>query len=362
MDFDAIYLMSITIILILAGLVKKNSIFLFGIQSLWMYILMAGNTSSMDMETYEGIFSTAQSVDMGLYGYFCVLAAQANLSFIGMNAILCIFIVSIMIYIIKRNTRNYCFVMSLYFIYPLIDSIIQKRFFIAFAIVSLAIVLFLFKKGYINKLIYVCLVIIAGLIHQSAFLYIVFLLVPFLKKTSKMKFVLISIFLLSICVTMYIPNILAVFWDQKAELYFSLLHDKIKYPIINFILWAGFHFGFIYFYRLFYLKCKRFIVNSKYFCFIRNVYYLNLCSIILIPLYYWEPTFFRFYRCLILFNYIAISSVLPTSQNYYKSLLYSAIRYFLYTIIAFICIYFFASAGYKEIIEPIFIGNVLMEM
>lgn len=362
MDFDAVYLMAITVIFIAAGLINKSSIFLFCLQSLWMYILMAGNTNSMDMGVHENIFLSAQSVDMGLYGYFCKLAAQVNFSFIGMNAVLCIFIVAIMMYIIKKYTRNCCFVMSLYFIYPLIDSIIQKRFFTAFAIVSLAIVCFLFKKGYINKFIFICLIIIAGLIHQSAFLYIVFLLVPFLKKTSKKKFALICVFVLSMCMSTYMPSILSIFWDQKAELYFSILHDKIKYPIINFILWMGFHFGFIYFYRLFYLKCQQYITKSRYFDFIKNVYYLNLCSIVLMPLYYWEPTFFRFYRCLILFNYIAISAVLPGSQSYYKPLLYSAMTYLLYTIIAFICIYFFASAGYKEIIEPIFIENILMEI
>lgn len=362
MDFDAIYLMAITVILIFAGLINKNSRFLFCLQSLWMYTLMAGNTKSMDMNTYEIMFLTAQSVDMGLYGYFCVLASQINFSFIGMNAILCIFIVAIMIYIIRKYTRNWCFVMSLYFIYPLIDSIIQKRFFTAFSLVSLAIVFFLLKKGFINKLIFICLIVIAGLIHQSAYIYIVFLLVPFLKKTSKKKIALICIFTLSLIVTIYMPSILSTFWDQKAELYFLTLHDKIKYPIINFILWMGFHFGFIYFYRLFYLNCQQYIVKSRYFDFIKNVYYLNLCSIVLIPLYYWEPTFFRFYRCLILFNYIAISSVLPGSQSYYKPLLYSAMTYLLYTIVAFICIYFFASAGYKEIIEPIFIGNILMEI
>lgn len=360
MDFNIICFMLITIILIFIGFIKKNSNIIFIIQIIWMYLLLAGNTQSMDYGVYTNMFETSQNKESAIgniYAYLCYLAGQIGLDFFEFNAVINIFIMIIIIYILKKYTKNYCFVMSLLFIYPFIENIIQKRFYLASIIVCLAIVSFLLKKGIIYKFIYIILIIIATYVHQSAIFYLLFLIYPIINK--KKTFIIMLI--ISIVFSLFLPDLSSIFFAEKTELYFGELHSKIKYPILNFILWSGFHICFVFLYYIFYSKCKKHISNKIFYKYIISINKINICSLLFIPMYAWEPTFFRIFRGILLLNYIAISMIIPSGYKYYKIVFYSMIIYIIYIIISFVCIYFFASAGYKEMIEPIFINNILLE-
>lgn len=360
MDFGTLLLMLITIILILAGFINKNSLILFIIQLLWMYVLTAGNLNSADMGVHQNIFEASQyNTDISIYSKICHVFAQIGFDFIEMNAILCIFIFIFIYCFIKKYTLNYSFVMSLYFLYPFIDNVIQKRFFIASVVVIYAIT-FIMKNNRSSKLIAIILIIIAGLIHQAAFAFLIFLLLPFFKNVKNPKSIFIFFLIVSSSLMPIMPDILKIFFEEvKVDFYFVVLHEKIKYPILNFILWGGFHLGFVYLYYNFYKTCNKYIKKME---FEKNILYMNIISILFIPLYYWEPSFIRMYRTLIIFNYIAIANVLPIGQIYYKPVFYVSLKYIIYSIIAFICIYFFAGMGYTAIIEPIFLENILLKL
>ncbi|WP_278933443.1 EpsG family protein [Megamonas funiformis] len=289
----------------------------------------------------------------------CYLAGSNGLNFIQLNAILLIFAIGAICYIVYNFSRNYCFVMSLYFLYPFIDCVIQKRFFIA-SIIGLIGMIFLFKN---KKIIFSLLVIISGFIHQAAFGFFIYLLIPVLMKTKKKKIILSSLLFIVILLMPFMVDILSVFFDpEKVEFYFYILHEKIKYPILNFILWSVFHIGFVYVYYRFYKSCKIYIKDESFINFISFIWYMNLISLLIIPLYYWEPTFIRIYRNMILFNYISISLILPKGQIYYKKVFYDALICIIYSIIAFFGVYFILSAGYESIVEPIFLNNILLEI
>lgn len=360
MDLGTTLLMLITIILILIGFVNKNSLFVFIIQIFWMYILTAGNLSSIDIVVHQNIFAANQSGgSLNIYGELCYLFGHEGFDFIEMNAVLCIFAFILVYCFIKKYTLNYCFVMSLYFLYPFIDNVIQKRFFIA-SIIAIYAIIFIIKNSRFSKLVAIFLIVIAGLIHQAAFGFLIFLLLPFFKNTKNPKTIFIFFLIIISTLMPIIPDILKVFFGEvKVDFYFVILHEKIKYPILNFILWGGFHLGFVYLYYNFYKTCNKYIKKME---FEKNILYMNIISILFIPLYYWEPTFIRIYRTLIIFNYISIANILPIGQIYYKPVFYISLKYIVYGIIAFICIYFFAGMGYTAIIEPIFMENILSNL
>lgn len=359
MEIGTVFFMLITLIFVILGFIKKNSIFLFVLQLLWMYILLAGNLNSIDMGVHQLIFESSQSGDnYTLYSYLCYLSGTNGLNFIQLNAILLIFAIGAICYIVYNFSKNYCFVMSLYFLYPFIDCVIQKRFFIS-SIIGLIGMIFLFKN---KKFIFSLLIIISGFIHQAAFGFFIYLLIPILMRSKNKKIILIFLLFIVILLMPFITDILSIFFSsEKVELYFNILHEKIKYPILSFILWSVFHIGFVYLYYRFYKSCKIYIKDSS-IDFISFVWYLNLISLLIVPLYYWEPTFIRIYRSMILFNYISISLVLPKGQIYYKKVFFNALNFIIYSIIAFIGVYFLLGAGYESIVEPIFLNNILLEI
>lgn len=363
MEIDNTYniVTCITIIIILFGLIKKQSKILFVIQLLWMYILAAGNTLSIDMGVHISIFENA-AYGNEIYDFLSVFANSLGLDFIGMNAILCVFSFTLIGYIINKYTNSPCFVASLLYIYPLTEYIIQKRFFTAFSIVLFAVIYFLFKKGWIYKLLFIISIIIAGKIHSATFAYMVLLLTPILENSKRRRFIIILCFIIILSTMPFIPNIMEQFFGAKAILYFEVLHEKVKYPILNTILWTGFHLVFVYLYYRIYLTLKYMKIKDKYFIFAKHIHYLNLCSILFIPLYVWEPTFFRYYRNLLILNYIGISYILPVGQIFLKNILCKICIYVSYVIIAFICIYFFASAGFEAMIYPILFNNYFFDI
>lgn len=365
MEIDSVYILTIiiTISLIFLGLIKRTSNILFSIQILWMYILMAGNTLSIDMGVHNNIYISAEDGNIkDIYSLICYLSSNIGLDFVEMNAIIVALVTILIVYIIKKYSKSPCFVLSLLYIYPLTEYIIQKRFFTAFAVVLLSMVFFLFRKGYIYILLYIIGIIIAGKIHSSAFAYLIFLLVPFLENTKRKKVIFVFFMIIVTSISPIMPELVGIIEESKSETYFEVLHEKIKYPILNTFLWSGFHIGFVYLFHCFYKIIDKSILNIKQVSFIKHVYYINICSLLFIPFYAWEPTFFRFYRNLLLLNYISISTVLPNNQIFHKSVFYRTSVYFLYTIIAFICIYFFASAGYEAMVYPILYNNLFFDL
>ena len=92
------------------------------------------------------------------------------------------------------------------------------------------------------------------------------------------------------------------------------------------------------------------------------LYELNLISLVFIPFYYWEPTFWRIYRNLLLLDFVFLAQQLPVGYVYTPKAFGRYISYVGYAILSFFLIYFGAGAGYEALIQPIFTNNVILEM
>ena len=88
---------------------------------------------------------------------------------------------------ILKYSKKPSFVLSLFYIFPLVDAVIQKRNFISFAIIIYA-VRYLFDKKSNFKYIIFC--VLATGFHSSSIIYILLLFVNYFK-SLKLKTVIV---------------------------------------------------------------------------------------------------------------------------------------------------------------------------
>lgn len=358
MKLEIIIPMIITILFIILGFFCKKSKVLFGIQIIWMWILTAFNTGGTDWEVHLNIFNGATdnitSLNQGgLYSFICFWFKNHGYDFVIMNAFVSTIIFIILYIIILRDSASPSFTMSLFFIYPFIDNTIQKRFFLASVIIIFAMK-YLFEKTKFGIIKFIILCIIAAQIHVAAYAYLLFAFFQIIseKKLKKIIPICIMVGILSIPI---IPRLATlIFPTSKVNLYFNVL----KLGIFDAIFWISFHGIFVLIFRFAYKKLKRTdLLDDKY---ITNVYKLNINSLVFLPLYYYEPTFIRFYRSLLLFNYIGIGNLQLNRWYYTKNTLYLTCMQIAYGIFAFIIVYCITSVGFESMVIPIFSDNLIL--
>lgn len=361
MENESIIIYFTTFAFTILGFWYKNSISLFTVQIIWFYILLAGNTASIDMLVNLSIYEEADVNGFGIYNGLCLLGKYLFLDYLEFNALLVLIATILLGGIIKKCSKNPCAVMSFILIYPLIDMVIQKRWFIATSVIFPAIYCLL-KDGKVYKLLFLVLVLVASLIHEAALGYVVFILLPVLKKTKNKRMFIIAMFSISAIFCIFLTDLLgqiSLIGEARAELYFSVLHEKIKYPILSFILWSGLQIGFLFlFYRL-YKWGEKTGYNATFVFNAENLLIANFIALLFIPFYYWEPVFWRINRNILIFDYIAITNYLPINQIYNVSLIRNLIAFLFYLFISSLLLYCGASAGYESVVKPVFNDNIL---
>ena len=171
---------SITVCLILLGLLIRKSKLLFLLQCSWIWILTALNNGGWDYDGNEAIYNySGKNLFSSLSGWvndlFAYFAHQWGWDYVRYNAVLATIGIAILAYVILRFAKRPNMALSLYMIYPMMDSIYQKRFFIAMCFVVLAYSFWIEKK----KVPFFVAVLVALGFHFSVFIY---LLVPLLDK------------------------------------------------------------------------------------------------------------------------------------------------------------------------------------
>lgn len=351
-----------TILLIIMGFIFKKSKILWGIQIFWMWILMAGSIGGVDWTTHNNIFYEALSVkifdDSWLYKLFCYPFVSNGYTFATFNLVISTILLILLFAIIKKNSKNVCTVTSLIYIFPLADSIIQKRNFCALVIFLLGVLPLIKgeKKSNIKFLIFTFL---AAQIHSSYYLY--FLIFPLMKLDYKKLNKILSIILVMAFIAIpFIPKIAMVFVpSSKVNFYFSTL----KIPLYQSICWWCLQliFTFLFF--------KLFDTNSKLIEYLKinidektkeeydKLKQLNKILLIFMPLYYYEPTFFRFFRNMLFVNYIYISKIFDKTDKNYKEvvLVFGAIICF--ALLVFLSQFVIFGKGFNYLGVPIFEAN-----
>ena len=352
---------SVTIIFVIAGFIKKNSVLLFISQASWMWILLAGNTNSIDYEVNSKIYALAEANSGMPYQSIMYWFARQNYDFFSFNAVIATFVLLFFYILIYKKSRNPCFVLSLIFIFPFIDFVIQKRFFIASILGILFLYFFTTKGNLPRKIFAILLFILAVSIHEGIGLFAIFFLYPMFAQSNHKRLFFTILFLSALVFTSVLPQFAAMLpfvGEERAELYFVTLHEKIKYPFLTTSVFTLMHLFFVWLYYRLYRYSS---MNGTNYPTGETVLYLNLISLLILPIYYWEPTFFRMFRTLLPLNYIAISNMMPVGQIYKKKLFFQGIRYVAFSSIIFLGYYFVLSAGFDVVAQPIFEDNILFE-
>lgn len=350
----------ITIFIIILGFIFNKSKIFNVIQFIWIGILMAGNTGGMDFNVHEWFFYGAVEngvtifANSWLFGLICQIFGKMGMNFIQTNLIVSVILLFLIYSIIHKNTKLCSLVTSLFMIFPLADSIIQKRNFWAMAIGTLAFLILLNnpdKKGKIKSLV---LILVATQIHPTFYVYlIVWILIKL--DLEKIKRIIKVLIIISFIIIPVLPNLAAIIFPaSKITLYFTTL----KIPLYQSVCWWILH---IIYFILFNCIIKYSTVeDGKKMVFLNNLLKLNYIMLIFMCLYYYEPTFFRIYRNTLILFYIGIGICYDSQKFLTKYKFLYTMALVIFSILVFTSQFIiFGKFGFNGLIKPIFTENML---
>lgn len=358
-DFAVYFRIGITVLLCLTGFIFQKNKIVFSLQMIWITILTCFNTQSVDWLANFGIYQTAYQYK-GFFGWLMNTAInKLNINFYLFNGILSFFSLLIIFFIILKIAVKPNFVLSLWMIFPLIDNMVQKRYFWVFGIVVLALyLLFYMKNKKLSFIYYELLILLANNIHNS---YVVFFVLPlFLYLSRKQQIIVTSIIIcLGIILRsrlLFIADGLLTGLDSKATLYLSNVSHSSFLATLIWGTWQLMQCLIVYFlYRE---------QDSNY----KNTFIAtNIFFLMLIPLYAFDPVFMRCFRPMLVFNYILISNKLVIIKKSGSNLINRnvLILSIIYVMLILLTFYLFdcsgrTSLGFDQMVKTIYANNSLL--
>lgn len=359
MPFEAEAAYIFTILLIVAGILVRRFWPLYILQVLWMILLLGGNTFSQDYAINEALYSAASTdtADFSLLGFAyqatAQFASQNGWDFVAYNMAIAIPSVLLITYIIYKHAWNYNLAFSLVYFYPFAEMVIQKRFLPAMAL-SLVALQYLNSSSWKSQLKFFFFWILAVGFHSAVIFYIVFWGLDLFTRhglTTKKKYLLIAAWLALCFVSSFIPVVAGmIFPSDKIELYFETYAEKSN--IFHFLFWAVLHISVVVLVWKVYQRLPR----TR---FSRLVCRLNLYSLFIIPLYQFDPVFIRYFRDVLIFDYMFLGDFFPTHLVMRKTSLYAGGGIILIGF-AFCIIWYYLGIGnmtFERMIAPIFESN-----
>lgn len=346
-----------SIFLILLGLIFKKSNIIFSLQIVWIYILCAFSNGGIDYIENENIYyeSGRNSISFGygwLANFFSYIGHKMEWDYVTYNSILVLVALIVLVFVTKKITEAPCVVMSLFMIYPLIDSIYQKRFFIAMCFCYLAF--YYYIKDNISLFFF--FIVIAIGFHFSPVIYLFF---PLVKKilNYKNRWVSIAVILIEITIFNEIPNILkrlnlytlrAKFITYSQEQVYSsniiaMLYFVLQLAFIILIVNIGKRYSF--------QESDR---NEK-------IIELNINSFILLPLLLLGSTYVRYYRIFMLFNYAMVADRFCINKKRKTYSYIFSVGFVALLTISSLVILFTGAYSIQDKLESIFENNLFIE-
>jgi len=285
------------------------------------------------------------------------LFKRMNFNITHLRLFIALFGMLLLSYSIKKFTNRIAAVLALYLIFPFINDVIQIRNFLSYAIVIYSFTLYFKFNGTKKIVIPLILVVISGLIHQSSYIYILFLImlcfsIPTLKKTVVIVF-LMGIFLIYSGIFQMIISLISD--NFKIDYYTSRITYEGAIIVIGTLLLIYFTMHLVY-HRL--KTDKNYFGNTEKGKFVDFVYKLNLISLGIGFLWLLDFNFIRLYRNIFIFNYIVFIYYLfeYKAKNNYETILKPAI--FLH--ILFLCALFHLS-DFNLYVKPAISDNYFFD-
>ena len=348
----------ITIIMILLGFIFRQSRILFALQGIWLWILTGFNSGGVDFAINQDLFMNSQlnlSVGEGLtvlYDFF----KNRGMNFITYNVITTLIAYILIFYIINKNSKNKCIVASLLYFYPAVDFVVQKRFFLAMALLLVA-VQYLGKEDKKSRIKYIFLVLLSALCHVSALLYFVPFVFQFVQKKYRNKLIII-LSLIGIVISKYLGKILSFLpfvSSTKIQLYFVDLSANSN--MFKFMFWCFWQLAFwvILYYLNVYLKREQSDHDV-----IQKTYNLNIDFMCILPFYAFDPVFVRLFRPVVIFDYIAVSAMLQNGKRQYKIVLKAILLMVALSVCSFVIFYIITGVGFEQMVLGTFKNNIIL--
>ena len=286
---------------------KRDSKILFILQMGFIFILLGWNKGRIDTTDNYAIYQVVgkygfQGFSSGwLYAILAKFVLSRNYAYLVFKVILALITVVIISYVTLVSTKFPCLVALLFNIYPLMDSVIQSRFVPGMAFAILAFY-FLSKNNRIGFLISIFFAI--GF-HFSFIAYIFFAIWRDIGSRRQRKVVFIG-FILELFLIVYGRNILTrIFPSAKLQDY--LYRNNYSSAIVGIIIMIAMTGYIVLFVRLC-EKDKEVGFETEYSINTDFIEDMNLASIFIIPVLYMDGTFLRYYRAILILNYIFLAN------------------------------------------------------
>lgn len=243
------------------------------------------------------------------------LGLRLNLNYQQFKTLIFVLCMILLIWSLYRFVGiNYSFFFGLYMIYPALVDIVQIRFFLSLSIVMLGLS-FLQKGKLSSYVVYLSLLFVAILIHNSNIIYIIFLIVPIMSsKTKYQKMVIKGIvcidFILLILQRWLIPIISSFSTDKQQSYFVSLSVSNILLFVLIMLSIAIFSFTLE---RIVQDDLSIAKEDKRIIAFTGN---LNIVILLLVPLLSTTYNFLRLERISWLILYIFISVLVKYRTNW----------------------------------------------
>lgn len=301
MDNSVIYIrIAITIAILLTGLVFPKSKIIFVIQATWLVVLSSFNTLSGDWSGNEGLYNLTTSAK-NVYAMLAVFFHSQNASFVVFNGTLTFIATLLILYIILKYSANPNMVLSLWYIFPLVDNIVQKRAYYALGIQIVAIALLFDKNHRIrNFIIFEILMLIAYQIHTMSIYYMtlpIFLLLNRKWQKRCVIAIIIAGFIFRNGLQGLVGSIINN--DEKTDLYFNTLAQTST--IAHTLFWSVWQIAQLAIIK--YINKEK-VTNERQ----EIIEDINWWGLTLIPFYSFNPVFTRVFRAVMLYNDVMIAN------------------------------------------------------
>lgn len=348
----------ITIILFFVSfLLPKNKI-LFFVQIVWIALLAGLNTNAADFqnnyETYY--FANTNGDPYNLYNWLAMTFKFHFVNYVYFNFFLVIISTILIAIFILRLSKFPNLVISLFYIFPFVDNVIQKRWYYAMGILTIGLFLLLKEKKW-GYLLYFLVVWIASQFHSGALLLYtlpIFMLIPFKWE----KRIAIGSIIFGIIINKYLAQIVTLilpsYLQEKNQLYFSTLASSSS--VAHTILWTLWQSLFILI--VFYAYKNKKSTST----FDDAVLRMNLWSAVLVLFYAYDPVFARLFRPILILDYIYVTNELffNISWNIRKAAFINFSMLSM-SILSFVLFDIMSVWGFNYIVMQIFENNLLFQ-
>lgn len=369
MTEGAIFGILITLLFMILGIFFRKSKILLLFQVVWILVLMIYNTNSIDFKGNSALYyeSNATSIFNGDFfgsGFYFVstIAKKVGMDYLTFNGILATISTLLILYVILKYCSNPCLVVSFFMWYPMIDSIIQKRWYFAMGILVYGVSIIFTNKTKTYKTIFLFIfTTFACLFHAAAIYFYVLIIYYWIPDKYKRQVSIIGFVLLTLGKSI-LANVLSASSNAdlagKSSFYFGTLASNVVWHYIFWIVWQ-----LLFVCLIFFLIKKKKIIEFTNKNYSYNLWVINWWSILILPLYNYDPVFTRLFRIVIIFEYIAVANLfIIKNKKINKINFYSNIYQLILCISTFIIIDTLAGCSIDQLVYPIFENNIILNL